>query len=236
MTESQPLNPFSDASLAQAYDGWFDMPLGRLVDRLEWALIEKLAQPRAGEKALDVGTGTGHFALPLARRGLHVTGYDSSPAMLQVARSSAQGAPLAGSVQWQQGPAEHLPYGDGSFDLVLTVTALEFVQDRQRTLDEMWRVTAHGGRMVAAVLNAQGPWGRYYRRQAQAQETPFRHAHLYMPQEFRASLAAYGPLRWNSAVFFGPQGPGQRFPHVLEWLGQRLGRDWGTLLVGRVDK
>jgi SAM-dependent methyltransferase len=124
---------------------------------------------------------------------------------------------------------------------VLTVTALEFVgvqdgRDRERALDEMWRVTAPGGRMVVAVLNAHGPWGRYYQRQAQTQETPFSRAHFYTPHEFLMALRWYGPLRWNSSVFFGPQGPGQRFAALLEWLGQRLAKRRGSLLVGRVDK
>jgi ubiquinone/menaquinone biosynthesis C-methylase UbiE len=234
MPESERPNPFLDAALASAYDGWFDVPLGRLVDTLEWSLIERLCQPQAGESALDVGTGTGHFALLLARCGLEVTGCDSSPAMLQVARGKAQGEVLVGSLQWQQGQAENLSYADGSFDLVLSVTALEFVQDRRRALDEMWRVTAPGGRMVVAVLNARGPWARFYRQQAQ--EIPFHYAHHYGPDEFLAALSGYGPLRWNSAVFFGPRGPGQHLAHTLERIGQRLGKRHGALLVGRVDK
>jgi len=236
MPENERANPFGSPAVAAAYDSWFETPLGRLVDTLEWALIQRLAQPRAGESALDVGAGTGHFALLLADQGLEVIGYDSSAAMLDVARQKSEGQVLVGGVQWQQGQGEHLPYSDGSFHLVLCVTALEFVQDRQRALVEMWRVTAPGGRMVVAVLNANGPWGRFYRQEALLRETPFSRAHFYTAHEFVAALQRYGPPQWNSSVFFGPRGPGWRFAALLERLGQRLGKRHGTLLVGRVSK
>lgn len=236
MLESERPNPFGDGAVATAYDSWFDMPLGRLVDALEWALIERLCRPQAGEVALDVGTGTGHFALRLVRRGLRVVGYDRSAEMLEVARKKSEAQSLAEGIVWRQGQAEQLPFADGSFHLVLCVTALEFVGDRGRALDEMWRVTAPGGRMVVAVLNAEGPWGRFYRRQAQLDKTPFRYAHFFTAGELIGALKRYGAPRWNSAVFFGPHGPAWRLAWLLEWLGQHLARARGTLLVGRVDK
>ena len=71
MTDARP-NPFADPAIAAGYDAWFATPLGAAVDRLEKALIARIAEPRPGETALDVGTGTGHFAAFLADRGLRV--------------------------------------------------------------------------------------------------------------------------------------------------------------------
>lgn len=227
---SVPHNPFTSQEIAAAYDGWFETPLGAAVDRLQRALIYRLAEPRPGERALDVGSGTGHYALELARMGLQVTGLDSSEAMLAVARSKSS------RVIWQRGEADALPFEDGRFDLVLCVTAWEFMPQRERALAEMYRVVVPGGRLVIGVLNAKSAWGRHYIRQAQQQETPFRYAHFFQAEEFVAALSTYGPVRWNSAVFFGPDGRGLRLAGLLEWLGQRLFRDRGSLLVGRVDK
>ncbi len=223
-------NPFDDAALASSYDDWFETPLGRVVDRGEKRLIYKLAQPKAGESALDVGTGTGHFARDLAARGLRVTGYDNSEAMLQVARTKDSG------VNWQQGQGESLPFADGSFDLVLSVTALEFVRDRDLALAEMFRVTAPGGRLVVAVLNASSPWGKARKREAAQQDTPYRYAHFFTPAEFVAALGQLGRPRWNSALFFAPSGFGMGMADLLEVLGQRLWRGGGAMLVGKVDK
>lgn len=230
MAESNRRNPFEDDVLASEYDAWFSTPVGQVADRLEKALVYRLAQPRSGESALDVGTGTGHWACDLARRGLRVTGCDSSEAMLRVARATGE------NVIWQQAEAEALPYPSDSFDLVLSVTALEFVRDPTRALDEMWRVVAPRGRLVVAVLNANSSWGWTYKRVAERQDTPFRHARFFSPAEFVAMLSRYGRLRWNSSVFFDPSGRDLAFADFWEKLGQTFCRGRGALLAGRVDK
>jgi len=223
-------NPFEEPALASTYDRWFETFLGRVVDRLERDLIYRLARPRAGELALDVGAGTGHFACELERRGLRVVGYDRSAAMLQQARAKTD------RVLWQQGRAEALPFSDGAFSLALSVTTLEFVDDLQRALAEMVRVTAPGGRVVVATLNAASAWGRAYLAEARRQETPFHYAHLLTPQEFVALLRPYGRLRWSSAVFIPPSGRGVILADLLESLGQLGARRRGALLVGRIER
>ena len=228
--QTQGRNPFTADALATGYDAWFDTPLGATVDRLQRALIQRLAQPRSGERALDVGTGTGHFACWLANSGLAVVGLDSSEAMLRVARAKGCG------VRWELGDAAQLPFDDGVFDLVLSVTALEFMPAPERALDEMWRVTASGGRLVVAALNADSAFGRAYLAQAREQETPFRHARFYTAPTLVRALARFGAVRWNSSTYFGPTRASLRGVDCLERLGQRGARRHGALLVGRVDK
>jgi ubiquinone/menaquinone biosynthesis C-methylase UbiE len=223
-------NPFASAEVAGAYDAWFESPLGATVDRLEKRLIARLAAPRAGQSALDVGTGTGHYAAYLDDLGLRVTGIDASPAMLEVARARPS------DVAWQEGDAAALPYPADSFDLVLSVTMLEFVPDPAAALAEMYRVLRPGGRLVAAVLNARSPWGRARQREALEADTPFRRAHFFQPGEFASLLGRLGQAEWSSAVFLGPYGGGLRYADLLERLGQAFWRGRGALLVGRVSK
>ena len=223
-------NPFGADETALSYDTWFEIPLGKAMDDLQKALIYRLARPQPGESALDVGTGTGHYACDLASRGLRVVGYDSSEAMLRVAR--AKDSPVV----WQRGQAEALPFADDSFDLVLSVTTLEFVDDPARALAEMFRVTAPDGRLIVAVLNATSSWGKSYIREALQKDTPFQHAHLYAPGEFVRALSIHGNVHWNSSGFFTPSGRGVRFANLLESIGQTFYRDHGALLVGRIDK
>jgi SAM-dependent methyltransferase len=253
----QPMNtvrherPASERAFDTAapyYDLWFDLPLGQTVDALEKDLLYGLANLRSGERALDVGTGTGHFALDLAGRGLEVVGVELSSAMLAMARSQVppavgrgKGPPAlhpasAGTVHLVRGDAAALPVAPAAFDLVLSVTALEFVADPQRAVKEMWRAVRPGGRLVVGVLNALSPWAWARRRESEKQETPFSHAHFFAPWEFLRLLRILGPVTWSSSVFIGPHGAGQRWAFGLERAGRSLLRPFGALLVGRVTK
>jgi len=226
----EPTNPFEHPEVAAAYDGWYATPLGQVSDQLEKDLIYRYAHPQPGERALDVGTGTGHLACDLAARGLIVTGLDRSEAMLRAARAKDC------RVTWKLGEAENLPFPSGAFDLVLSVTAIEFVRDPARVLAEMARVTAPGGRMVVGALNARSSWAAARRREARRQGGPFASAHFFAPDEFVTMLRRHGPTEWSSSVFIGPSGRGLWLAGLLETLGQRLARGRGALLVGRVQR
>ncbi len=233
MTEQQTARPPSERAfdgVAEFYDSWFGTPLGSAVDALERDLLYQLAEPRPGERALEVGTGTGHFALDLARRGLTVVALDLSAPMLAVAHSKGAAA------HWLRGDAVTLPLAHASFDLVLSVTALEFVADPARAVSEMWLKVRPGGCLALGVLNALSPWAWARRRESQRQETPFSHARFFYPWEFVGLLRRLGRVDWSSSVFIGPQGTGLRSAWRLERSGRLLLRPFGALLVGRVIK
>jgi demethylmenaquinone methyltransferase / 2-methoxy-6-polyprenyl-1,4-benzoquinol methylase len=105
-----------------------------------------LARVRPGSRALDVATGTGDLAIELARRGAEVTGLDFSEPMLELARGKAPG------LDWIQGDALELPYGDGEFDAVTVGFGARNFSDLGRGLREMTRVTRAGGRVVVLEI------------------------------------------------------------------------------------
>src|SRR5215203_4258817 len=72
---------------------------------------------KPGTKVLDVACGTGNLALPAARAGATVTGVDIAPNLVEQARENAKAEGL--DVQFDEGDAEALPYGDASFDVVV---------------------------------------------------------------------------------------------------------------------
>lgn len=118
---------------------------------LPWAeRLTKLANPRPGERVLDVACGTGALARAVARRvgpGA-VVGVDVNEAMLDVARRRAP------DILWRQGRAEALPFDAGSFDVVTCQFGLMFFEDRRGAVREMSRVLRPGGRLVVAVWAA----------------------------------------------------------------------------------
>lgn len=169
--------------VAGKYDRWFSTPIGRYVDRVEWGLFLEKMKPQAGERALDVGCGTGIYLLRLAAMGLSCTGIDPSGKMLQIAGEKAKRAGL--EVELVRGVAESLPFADSSFDLVFSVTAMEFFSDPGRAVGEMIRVTRDGGRVGIGVLNLASPWGFRRKLRDSVRGGLFREAHLYTPGELR---------------------------------------------------
>lgn len=106
---------------------------------------------RAGERVLDVATGTGMVAQELVRRyGCSVVGLDQSPEMLAGARARlARDPALAARVSLLEGEAERLPFADGEFDHLTFTYLLRYVEDPGATLGELARVVRPGGRIAS---------------------------------------------------------------------------------------
>ncbi|MGQ9683079.1 MAG: class I SAM-dependent methyltransferase [Anaerolineae bacterium] len=209
--------------LAGGYDAWYQMRLGRVAGACEWKALVSLSRPSRGSRALEAGVGTGYFAARLAALNAQVVGVDLSMPMLRQAQ--AKGLPL----HLLRADAAALPLAAEAFDVVYTVTMLEFVAEPRQALDEMWRVLKPGGRMVVGVLNACSPW-------AERREPPFDRAHYYTPEELKSILAPYGPVQLRSTVFFRPNGRLLRWARGLEGLGRAFGWLSGALLMAAVVK
>lgn len=141
------------AQLTRAYaDLWgaaaFD-PLARSAAAMHDELVA-LVDPRPGERLLDVACGTGPVALRAATLGANATGVDLAPSMVAEARAAAERAAVAAT--FVVADAERLPYGDGSFDVVVSAQGVMFALDHRRAAAELARVCAPGGRMGLSVL------------------------------------------------------------------------------------
>ncbi|HVD37530.1 MAG TPA: methyltransferase domain-containing protein [Solirubrobacterales bacterium] len=113
---------------------------------------EKLAdslQLLPDERVLDVACGSGNAALAAARRTWgNVTGADFVPALLERGRERAAAERLR--VEFVEADAQNLPFGDGEFDVTMSVFGVMFAPDHQRAADELLRVTKSGGRIGVA--------------------------------------------------------------------------------------
>jgi demethylmenaquinone methyltransferase / 2-methoxy-6-polyprenyl-1,4-benzoquinol methylase len=119
------------------------------------ALVDAV-EPAAGERVLDVATGTGMVAAELRRRAdCSVVGVDQSAEMLGAARARFAGE--TNSVELVQGQAEQLPFADASFDAVTFTYLLRYVDDPKATVRELARVVRPGGR-VASLEFGVPPW------------------------------------------------------------------------------
>ncbi len=99
----------------------------------------------SGQRALDLGTGTGTMALGLARRGLEVTGVDIAPELLEVARHRAKD--LSFSVRFVERHAEATGLPAGSYDIVSAGQCWWWF-DEGAVIREVDRVLVDGGRLI----------------------------------------------------------------------------------------
>ena len=144
-------------SVATRYDLMNDlMSLG--IHRLWKRFAVQLTGVRAGQRVLDLASGTGDLAARLAGlvgpRGLVVM-TDINAAMLARGRDRMLDEGRAGNVRYAQLDAEALPFPDGCFDCVTIGFGLRNVTHKERALAEMHRVLRPGGR--ALVLEFSHP-------------------------------------------------------------------------------
>ena len=129
----------------EKYDAWYQTKKGAWFGAQEFKLIKQSLQPMVGASLLDVGCGTGHFTRRFADIGLNVTGLDPDTSMLAFAEKHSS------NVAYQSGNAEQMPFPDNSFEYVVAITSLCFIDDPVQAIKEMWRVT--NNKLILGLLN-----------------------------------------------------------------------------------
>ncbi|HEX7487886.1 MAG TPA: class I SAM-dependent methyltransferase [Anaeromyxobacteraceae bacterium] len=119
------------------------------------------ADVSAGDRVLDVACGNGNAALAAARRFAVVTGVDYVPSLVERARARAAADGL--TLDLREADAEALPFGDESFDAVLSTFGVMFTPDQARAAGELLRVCRRGGRIALASWTPDGFIGKVFR-------------------------------------------------------------------------
>jgi len=226
----------ADADRARAYDAWYETGLGAAAHQIELRLVAELAAPVPGERALDVGCGTGIYTAWLAAQGLDVAGLDREPSMLAAARGKVPG------VHFVEGDATALPFADADFDLALATTLFCFLnaEQRQAAAGELLRVVRPGGRVVVGELARYSLWAARRRLKGWRGSATWRSAHFTTAGELRrlferggvASVTTrYGLYLppWDTRVLV-------ERASAIERLGWRLGAPGAGFVVARADR
>lgn len=152
-------DPFA-AMKAAARDSWATFgPNAMFTTEPAFVLVD-YASVRAGQKALDVGCGTGVASCTAAARGAVVTGLDLSPVLLEEARTNAA---IGGhAIEFVEGDCEKMPFADGRFDVVLSQFGHMFAPRPEVAIAEMLRVLKPGGRIAFATWPPHLVMGRMF--------------------------------------------------------------------------
>jgi ubiquinone/menaquinone biosynthesis C-methylase UbiE len=154
-------------------------------------LLCEAAELRAGQKVLDVATGSGNTALSAARRNCEAVGIDYVAALIECAQERAALERLP--AKFQVGDCEQIPFADGEFDAVLSVYGSIFAPRQEQAAMELLRVCRSGGRLGMANWTPEGFWGETFALQAR-----------YMPPP----IPLRSPTEWGTekrlAELFGP--------------------------------
>jgi len=118
---------------------------------------------RAGQKVLDVATGSGNTALSAARRFCEVTGIDYVPALLEKAKQRAEIEQL--QVNFTNGDCENILFEDGWFDVVLSTFGSMFAPHQEKAAQELIRVCKQGGKIGLTCWTPEGFWGNVFKLQ-----------------------------------------------------------------------
>ena len=146
------------------YDNWFFENRNVYLSELE---VFKQLDIRG--KSLEVGVGTGRFALPLNIK------YGLEPTRQMYEK-------LVNKISLVEGVAEFLPFKSESFDWVIMVTTICFVENPVFSLQECCRVLKTGGKIAVGFVDKESPIGRFYMRK-KSKSKFYREATFYSTEE-----------------------------------------------------
>jgi SAM-dependent methyltransferase len=146
------VDALTSATLKHLRDRWWD--------DIFTGFMKDTVQPRAGQRILDVGCGTGTAEVKLSRlriSQMKIVAVDLLTERVREARVMAQSHNMRAS--FAAADACALPFGDGVFDSAFCVAVLQHIRDVSRAVQELARVTRPGGRVVAVEPDNAG---RYF--------------------------------------------------------------------------
>jgi radical SAM protein with 4Fe4S-binding SPASM domain len=223
--------------LAHEYEEWLDSPIGSTYDGLAKRGVFSLSDIKGGDNILDVGCGTGNYALELAQKGAKVFGVDNSEWMLRIAIKNAVERGV--TIDHKHASLEELPFPDASFDVVLCMNVLEFSASPRKAVSEMFRVLKNDGHLIVGVLNKKSLWGFTQRLKKTFAKGAYYEARFFSPKELEELLRLkHNGLNLSTTIFFPPINHKGLLnaSKFFEKVGQKILPRSGALIIAKARK
>jgi SAM-dependent methyltransferase len=174
-----------------------------------------------GKRVLDVGCGAGTDLVRFARAGAIASGVDISAAAIELARANVAQQGLEADLR--EADAAHLPYADGTFDLVFAHGVVQYSADPAGVIAECWRVLKPGGEAIVQAYNRVS----WLNALSKLMKVPLEHEgapvlEKYTAAELRRMLSRFRDVRIVE----------ERFPVKSRLHGGWKGLLFNTLFVG----
>jgi ubiquinone/menaquinone biosynthesis C-methylase UbiE len=175
---------------AERYDRWFDK--NRHAYESELLALRRFI-PSSG-KGLEVGVGTGRFAVPL---GIGM-GVEPAKAMAEIAQRRG--------IKVYRAKAENLPFGNQSLDFILMVTTICFLENPIQALKEARRVLKPGGHIILGMIDRDSFLGRLYESRKK-ESLLYRNANFYLVKQVLDWLKEmkYAHIQVCQTLFTNPE-------------------------------
>ncbi|RCV63579.1 Ubiquinone/menaquinone biosynthesis C-methylase UbiE [Methanophagales archaeon] len=175
---------------AEEYDEWFSEHWFAYKSEVR-ALGTFIPKNRKG---LEVGVGTGRFAVPL---GIQI-GVEPARAMADIARKRG--------ITVYEAKAEELPFDNASFDFILMSTTICFLHNPMQALQESARVIKSGGNIIIGMIDSDSFLGKVYDLKKKNSKF-YRYAHFYSvnPVLEWVRKLGYGHIRICQTIFKNPE-------------------------------
>jgi ubiquinone/menaquinone biosynthesis C-methylase UbiE len=189
---------FFDQKAAKLSDERLKTPLGNYIVSRQKELILDLVAPRAGERVLDIGCGTGENLQFFRDKWCNVTGIDSSAEMLKIAREKN-----GDHAELILAQAEDIPFSDNEFDIVTIINILEAANDPRKVIAEAIRVCS--GRVFIGFLNSYSFAGTKQRLKEISGFPISQKINFLSLNEIRTmvrNLMGNTDIKWGSVIYF----------------------------------
>jgi SAM-dependent methyltransferase len=167
----------------ERYEGWFEEHRYAYLSELE--AVRRLIPKGEG---MEIGVGSGRFAEPLGIK----QGVEPSVKMAEIARRRG--------IRVIEGVAEELPFEDESFDFVLMVTTICFLDDAEKALREAHRVLKPGGSIIIGFIDRESPLGKEYLKHKE-ENVFYREATFYSVPEILSFLKDFRHVSALQTIF-----------------------------------